>query len=157
MTVKTHRDVVVRNVYSIVENPKGPKGEKPAKQEFKEDADINKIMRKFQKTGAIDHAAKYQPQYGESTPTDFHEAMNIVTRAQSMFNELPSSIRKKFENSAAGFLEFVQDEKNYEEAKELGIDLAPEAQSIAEERIKAASEAAEASVVQAVEQSEKAE
>jgi len=131
-TAKTRE---VRNAFSEVPNPQGPAGIKPAKQEFKDDADINSIMRKFQKTGTINHSAKYQPQYGETTPITYHESMNIVTGAQTMFNELPSSIRKKFENSAANFLEFVQDESNYEEAQELGLDLAPEAHSAAVERM----------------------
>lgn len=125
----------VRNRFSVVPNPLSPEGKKPAKQEFKDDADINSIMRKFQKTGTIDHSAKYAPQYGIASPHTLHESMNIVKKAESMFAELPSSIRKKFEHSAAKFLEFVQDEANYEEAKEIGLDLAPEAAAAALERM----------------------
>lgn len=133
----------VRNIFSTVPNPISPKGVKPAKQEFKDDADINSIMRKFQKTGTIDHASKYQPEYGIASPTTFQESMNIVTRAQSIFNALPSSVRNKFNNSAAEFLEFVQDEKNYEEGQKIGLELSPEAHSKAQERIAAQAAAKE--------------
>lgn len=125
----------VRNAFSEVPNPRSPTGVKPAKQEFKDDADINSIMRKFQKTGVINHSAKYQPVYGETSPLTYHESMNVIKAADTMFFELPSSLRKKFENSATKFLEFVQDEKNFEEAQELGLDLAPEAHSLAIERM----------------------
>lgn len=122
-------------MFTKVPNPISPKGIKPAKQEFKQDADINSIMAKFQKTGAIDHVSKHQQNYGIATPQSLHEALNVVTAAQTMFNDLPSSLRNKFENRASDFLKFVQDEKNYEEAIELGLDLTPEASQAAHERL----------------------
>ena len=91
------------------------------KQSFKDECNINKIMARFQKTGAIDHYMTYSPQYGDTTACGLHEAMNIVANAETMFEELPSSLRKKFHNDPAEFLEFVQDEKNLEEMRELGL------------------------------------
>ena len=125
---------MVKNMFSPSERVVSPKGIKPAKQEFKDDADLNSIMRKFQKTGAIDHYAKYQGEYGEIGPAGLHQAMNTVIRAQNMFDELPSSIRNRFDNNPQDFLSFVQDPDNYQEAKELNIGLAPEAEAIAIER-----------------------
>ena len=37
------------------------------KQSFKDECDINKIMAKFQKTGALNHYAKHAPQYGDAS------------------------------------------------------------------------------------------
>lgn len=119
----------IKNHFSPSEKVISPKGIKPAKQEFKEDADLNSIMQKFQKTGSIDHATIHQGQYGIASPVQLHEALNLVKTAETMFNELPSSARNKFENNAVNFLEYVQDEKNYSEAKELGISLSPEAEA----------------------------
>jgi len=82
-------------------------------------------MAKFQKTGAIAHVQNNQPQYGFASSESFHESMNIVTKAQSMFNDLPSSIRSKFKNDPAEFLEFVQNEDNADELVELGLANAP--------------------------------
>lgn len=117
----------IKNHFSPSEKVVSPKGVKKAKQEFKEDADLNSIMRKFQKTGAIDHAKMHQGSYGIASPVQLHEAMNLVTKADSMFNDLPSSVRNRFQNSATQFLEFVQNADNIEEARELGISLSTEA------------------------------
>ncbi|AXL15307.1 internal scaffolding protein [Microviridae sp.] len=101
---------------------KSPVGEvSMTKQSFKDECNINKIMDKFQKTGAINHYASHEPTYGDATPGDLLNAQLIISNANSMFEELPSSIRKKFDNDPAKFLEFVQDERNQEEMIELGL------------------------------------
>jgi len=38
-----------------------------------------------------------------------------------MFNDLPSSIRSRFGNDPAAFLDFVQDENNADEMVKLGL------------------------------------
>ena len=91
------------------------------KQSFKDECNINKIMAKFQKTGALNHYMKFAPEYGDATQVDYADALNVVANANTMFEELPSSIRKKFDNDPAKFLEFVQDEKNAAEMEELGL------------------------------------
>nr|UXQ88134.1 MAG: internal scaffolding protein [Microvirus sp.] len=95
------------------------------KQSFKDECDINCIMAKFQKTGALNHYASRSPEYGDATPVALHDAQNIVANANTMFEELPSSIRKKFDNDPGTFLEFVQDEKNQEEMISLGLKNSP--------------------------------
>lgn len=92
-----------------------------AKQSFKDQCDINKIMAKYQKTGAIDHLNKHGANYGFATAIDFHESMNLVTSAQQMFDDLPSDIRTKFYNSPAQFLDFVQNPENADQLVELGL------------------------------------
>lgn len=91
------------------------------KQSFKDECDINKIMAKFQKTGAINHYAKYAPQYGVITQEDLQDALNVVADAETMFEELPAKLREKFQNDAGQFLEFVQNPNNLEEMRELGL------------------------------------
>ncbi len=93
-----------------------------AKQSFQEESEINNIMAKYQKTGMLGHVAKYGPRYADLPPQeDYHAAMNIVAGANTMFEELPSSIRYKFENDPAKFLEFCEDEENIDEMREMGI------------------------------------
>lgn len=135
--------IEVKNRFSPSQKCVSPEGVEPAQQQFKEDCDINTIMARYQKGGAINHVAIHQPQYGVSTPVDYHAALNVVANAQSMFADLPSSLRRKFEGDPGRFLEYVQDEKNADEAKELGIALSDEAQAKADV-IKAAEEAAAA-------------
>lgn len=111
----------IRNIFSPRVPVVSPTGEGRAQQQFKQDCDLNTIMRKFQKTGALEHQSRYSEEYGIVTSTTLHEALNTVTAAQSMFSELPSSLRKKFKNDPSKFLDFVQDDNNYSEAIELGL------------------------------------
>ena len=71
--------------------------------------------------------------YGFANAQSYHESMNIVAMADSMFNDLPSNIRNEFSNNPQAFLEFVQDPKNADRAEELGIALSPEAAQAASE------------------------
>ena len=98
------------------------------RQEFKTECDINVIMGRYMKTGIIDFVIRNEPRYGDVTGMEFQSAMEQVAAAKSMFNELPSELRKKFENNPAKFLDFVNDDNNRKEAAELGL-LKPEAAS----------------------------
>jgi len=99
----------------------GDLGVSLTKQSFTKECDINNIMAKYQKTGAIDHVNKHQASYGYATSDDFQSALETVARGKRMFDELPSSIRTKFDNDPGKFLDFVQDENNTEEMQELGL------------------------------------
>lgn len=123
-----------KNRFSPREAVISPVGQEPAQQQFKDDCDINSIMRRFQKTGAIDHVSTYQPEYGFATPLSLHEALNIVARADRMFADLPSSLRRRFNGDAKELLEFVQNPDNEAEAEELGLALSTEAQAEADSR-----------------------
>ncbi len=91
------------------------------KQSFKDECDINQIMAKYQKTGAMAHINQHGGNYAFATSLDFSEAMRLVTQAQDMFDGLPSSIRNRFANDPAQFLDFVQDANNIDEMAELGL------------------------------------
>lgn len=104
-----------------------PEGESRTKQSFADQCEINNIIQKFQVTGAITHANKHQLHYGETDGTTFHEAMNIVCEAQEAFSELPSSLRARFGNDPAAYLDFVSNEDNKPEMAKLGL-LTPEAE-----------------------------
>lgn len=91
------------------------------KQAFKDECNINKIIAKYQKTGAITHLNKNAPQYGYATSLDFREALEVVKEGQRLFDELPANIRKICDHDPAKFLEFVQDPKNKDQLVELGL------------------------------------
>lgn len=91
------------------------------KQSFKEECNINNIMAKFQRTGLIDHVAKWSPTYGDQlTPDDYQNAQMQIAQANTMYEELPSSLRRKFPGPAA-FLEFVTDPTNEEKMREMKL------------------------------------
>ena len=92
-----------------------------AQQHQKDEVDVNKIMERYTRTGVIDHVNKYQGQYGEATGISYHEAMNEIIKADDMFMELPSKVRKRFGNDPAQFLEFVSDPDNHDKIYEYGL------------------------------------
>ena len=91
------------------------------KQAHKDETDINKILRQYMKTGNINHLNLHGSQYGFATGDDFLESMNIVTKANEMFLDLPSEVRTRFDNNPEQFLDFVQNPENLEELRKLGL------------------------------------
>ena len=55
----------------------------------------------------------------------YHEAMNEIIKADDMFMELPSKVRKRFGNDPAQFLEFVSDPDNHDKIYEYGLGNRP--------------------------------
>lgn len=97
-----------------------------AQQSFKDECDINNIMAKYERTGMIEHVNQFQGQYGDFIGfPDYHQAMNAVKEAESMFMTLPSSIRERFNNNPETFLAFAQDENNQDEMIRMGLIPAP--------------------------------
>lgn len=91
------------------------------KQSFKAECDINNIMARYLKTGVLEHVRQNVGQYLDVTGADFQAAQELVAGAHSMFHSLPSAIRTKFDNDPAEFLEFMENPRNAEEARELGL------------------------------------
>lgn len=98
-----------------------PAGEGRTKQSFKDECDVNKIMARFTRTGVLDFASKFSPRYEDVTGADFQSAMDTVARANSMFQELPAELRRRFKNDPVVFLDFVDDPANADKARELGL------------------------------------
>jgi len=85
------------------------------------ETDINFILKDYQRTGLMRHAKQNQGRYDDVTPLDFAQAMEITANARSMFEELPSSFRRKFSNSPALFLDYVQNPDNKDSLEKMGI------------------------------------
>lgn len=91
------------------------------RQEFKEDSDINVLLKRFGVTGKMPAPLK-PPEYGDfSAVTDFETAMLALKDAEQHFERVPAELRDRFDNDPHEFLEFVQDDENYTEAAELGL------------------------------------
>lgn len=125
MPTTTKSEPLVKNRFSPSQKCVSPRGIEPAQQQFKQDADLNSIMAKFQKTQSLEHVKLYQTEYGFASPTDYHQSLNTVIKAEQMFAELPSTVRNRFANKPAAFLEFVQNPENKAEAQELGLTVVP--------------------------------
>ena len=90
-------------------------------QQFKDDADINTILKRFNVTGVL-MAPSRQPQFGDFTgPNDYKEALDLIHEADRSFYELPAALRDRFKNDPVEFLDFISDDNNRSEAIELGL------------------------------------
>lgn len=85
--------------------------------------DIHTIMKKYERTGIIEHANAHKGTYMDlPTAPDFHAAQNIIAEANSMFESVPSAIRAKFKNDPVQYIEFMQNKDNREAIEEMGLD-----------------------------------
>ena len=104
-------------------NESGVACEEPslAQQHFKDECDINNILRQFNITGLLPESP-LSPRYGDfSGITDYHTALNAVISAESEFERLPAQIRARFDNDPEQLINFISDENNRAEAEKLGL------------------------------------
>ena len=84
--------------------------------------DINAIVRRYKKTGFLEHVRKTPGVFADvSQFGDFHSMVSKVTEARSVFAQLPSELRKRFHNDPAELVVFMGDSANAEEAISLGL------------------------------------
>lgn len=91
------------------------------KQEFKDDCDLNRLMKKYVRGGELPVSSRKALYADCSQVADFLEAQLLVQRAGDQFAALPANVRERFKNSPAAFLEFMADKANQEEAGKLGL------------------------------------
>lgn len=91
------------------------------KQEFREDCDVNVIIRRFTKSGILP-SSNANPQYIDAASLpDLQGAMAIMLEAEKHFMSLPAQVRKEFDNSPVKYVEFATDPKNIDVLREWGI------------------------------------
>lgn len=95
--------------------------ENKTQQQFKEDADINVIVRRFGVTGQAVVTPKIPLQAEFAEVVDFHTAANLMRRASEEFMRLPSELRTRFGNDPGALVDFVSNGDNREEAIRLGL------------------------------------
>jgi len=98
-----------------------PKNSPYTKQEFKAESDINTIMAAYARTGELPKINEQAPQYLDVTDMDFHTHMQYIRDAQELFDQLPSSIRTRFQNDPGAFIDFTSDENNRLELARMGL------------------------------------
>lgn len=96
------------------------------KQAFKDQCDINKILKKAQKTGSLAFAQKYADfTFGEfDGEFSLLDAQQRIAKAGQIFAELPSEVRKEFANNPLDFVAFAADPTNQGRLVELLPELA---------------------------------
>lgn len=86
-----------------------------------DETDINLIVKKFGVTGQVNGVL--QPAlYGDFTSVgNYRDALDMVRAADEAFLELPAKVREDFDNDPAKFMDFAQDEKNFDKLREYGL------------------------------------
>lgn len=98
-------------------------------QSFKDDADINCIIARYENTGVlVDPTVPVSrtPEFGDfSEMPSYQDAQNVIIVARNAFDALPSKIRERFNNDPAAYFDFVRSLKEgseeFDEAISLGI------------------------------------
>lgn len=95
-------------------------------QQYKQVVDTHEIVKRFTRTGVIDHTTTKKPVYGDfSKLQDFHTSQNLVAQTTQYFEALPSDVRKQFNNQVSEFAQFMSNPENMEKAVSLGLAEAP--------------------------------
>lgn len=95
-------------------------------QSFKKECDINNILSKYRKTGIVEHVNRFKGDYADIADVgSYMDALNVVRDASDSFQELPSEIRKEFDNSPSKFLDFVKNPENIDKMYDLGLAIRP--------------------------------
>jgi len=96
-------------------------------QSHKDEVNINNIVKR---AGGMELIAKVnaltQFEYDDVTGNDFQESMNAIIKARDTFDQVPSAIRKQFDNDPAKFMDFVHNPVNSDSLIEMGLKKAPE-------------------------------
>lgn len=100
-------------------------------QSFKEDADINNVLAKYERTGISDQVKRETAKYMDvSSAPDLQDAFEIVRQAEEAFLSMDAELRKRFGNDPVRFVEWVQDPANASEIAEAGLLAEEEAERV---------------------------
>lgn len=94
-------------------------------QHFKEECDINTLVRRFGLTGEFPQNLRtpINPEFAQVT--DFHGAMTLIAEARQAFGQMPAETRYRFHNDPAEFVDFCSNPENRAEMRKMGL-LVPE-------------------------------
>jgi len=90
-------------------------------QAHKDTCNVNNIIRKYARTGAIEHIKYIEPTYLDTSGADLKTAMDRVIAIQQKFDKIPAKVRKHFDNDPVKFLNFYNDPNNKDEANKIGL------------------------------------
>lgn len=119
---------IVRKTFERTAHPKEFTQPSRTHQSFKDECDITKIVNQFREVGTIEHTNQATPKFFQNfDPTlDLHSMRIIVDDANEAFEDMPASIRKRFNNNPAELVAFMDDSANTQEAIDLGLVTDPD-------------------------------
>lgn len=94
------------------------------KQSFKDECDVNVVVRNHAQTGMWAHLNPRSPTYGDFTlAVGLEAAMDLVDQAQSDFDELPADVRAACKNDPVQLLHQLADPVAAQTLVDLGLPL----------------------------------
>lgn len=92
-------------------------------QQFKNECDVNQIMKKYRETGSIDFKLmRAEGVYADlSNVKGYMDSLQSAIDAREAFEAMPAYLRKRFDHDPNKLIQFVSDSKNYDEAVKLGL------------------------------------
>jgi len=120
---KKYKRQDVRDFTALVSDVDPETGKPPyiTEQGHKRECDVNYILQKYDKTGLISHVQKFDAMYADCTGLEFKEALEKMQKVSGDFLQIPSNIRREFDNDPYKFLSFLDDPRNRPRAIELGL------------------------------------
>lgn len=128
MTIRKPYDGIRKRVaLSFIDEETGEPQVSLTEQHHKTECDIRTIIKRYDKTGLINHVNSAKAEYGDFTMVnEYQDALNTVINAQNAFDELPSDVRKKFNNDPGAFFEYATNPDNLDGMVELGLAVKPD-------------------------------
>lgn len=107
--------------------------DKPSRTQtsFAQDADINNIMARIERTGMVP-LSSIPPRFGDYPDLSLAEALNLVAEANAEFAALPSRLREAFHNSPAVLAQFLTEHSDEDFtllAQSVGVEPPPASSS----------------------------
>lgn len=132
MGMMNRRDLVAMKYKpGMVLKPTTQTGPEGARQEFREESDINVIMRRAVATGHLPVRADIVPAFADVTGIgDFADVQRRVSAARDAFMLLSPDLRFRFNNRPEDLIAFVSDDSNREEAVKLGLVAVPKVEAV---------------------------
>lgn len=94
------------------------------KQEFQYECDVNNVIKAFkphQMLAALQQNLNAGNYADLPEAYDFQEALHLIKDAEKQFMTVPSKVRDRFGQDPVQFLAFLQDPRNLDEARSLGL------------------------------------
>jgi hypothetical protein len=100
-----------------------PRGVTLTRKSEQASTDIRNIMKKYRKTGVINHINRKAPQYGDfSMATDLLSAMTAVDEAWAAFERLPNDVRVLADHRPDKLLQMLAVPEERQRLVEAGYD-----------------------------------
>lgn len=97
-------------------------------QTGKDAVDLNRVMKRFEKTGQIEELIRLGAGTNEglgyddfTNAPDFQSAMDIYNHGREQFSKLDAKVRARFNGDPREFMAFVSDPKNADEMELMGL------------------------------------